>query len=75
MTVAHLTLKCFIAFVSYVATLAFPYVQTISHRTQFVSQTDYIALEGQACYDMAAAIPKLTTLTGANAMHLLSNRD
>jgi hypothetical protein len=67
MTVAHLSLKFCFVLVSAAVNLAIPHVQTIPHRTQFVSQVDPIADEGQACYDIAGAIPALTTLTGANA--------
>jgi hypothetical protein len=69
MTVAHLSLKFCVVFVSAVVTLAIPYAETFPHRSQFASQIDLIADEGQACYDIAGAIPALTTLTGANAMH------
>lgn len=69
MTVAHLSLKCFVVFVSAVVNLAIAYVQMNPHRTQFASQIDHIALEGETCLEIAGAIPALTTLSGAKAMH------
>ena len=50
-------------------------IQAITHvqRNPHLAVAESIALEGQACFNMAEALPLLTTLTGAKLMLLLWN--